>query len=107
MTTRYKPYSLAYDMETTRPGEQVHAQPDPVGEDFARRLRDVERAGRLRCLLVSAETGAWEAARFCAFSQHDGRRAVAHGRAALFYGHLYRKVCRLQARVRGEAIDGR
>jgi hypothetical protein len=78
---------------------------DALHADFARRLRDVERAGRLRLQLVSAETGAWESARCCAFTQHDGPRAVAHGRAALFYSHLYRKVVRLQARARGEASD--
>jgi hypothetical protein len=106
MTATRKPFSLAFDLETTRPGEQVHAEPDPISDDCARRLRDVERAGKLRLQLVSAETGAWESARFCAFTQHDGPRAVAHGRAALFYSHLYRKICRLQARARGEASDG-
>lgn len=79
---------------------------ETIETDFARRLRDVERAGKLRLQLVGAETGAWESARFCAFTQHDGPRAVAHGRAALFYSHLYRKVVRLQARARGEATDG-
>jgi hypothetical protein len=136
MTTTHKPFSLAYDLETTRAGEQVHAEPDaacdcedgwidvyppygiegflPTGEvrvewvrcpicGPARTLRDIERAGRLRNLLVSAETGAWESARFCEFTLHDGPRAAAQALAAKYYAHLYRKVCRLQARARGEA----
>jgi hypothetical protein len=103
MSTRYKPYSLAFDTETTRPGEQVHAAPAPVGDDFARRLRDVERAGKLRCQLVSAETGAWESARFCLHTLRDYPGAYRHFQAYHYYHTLYRKVCRLQARARGEA----
>jgi hypothetical protein len=104
MTTMYKPFSLAVDMETTRPGEQVHAEPEPLSEDCARRLRDIERAGRLRNLLVSAEVGAWESWRFSTFTLPDKGRAQAHSRAAGFYRYLYTKVCAIQARARGEAV---
>jgi hypothetical protein len=104
MTTTYRPFSLAYDLETTRPGEQVHAEPDPLSEGRARRLRDVERAGRIRNLLVSAETGAWESWRFYTFTLPDKGRAQAHSRAAGFYRRLYGKVVRLQARARGGAL---
>jgi hypothetical protein len=107
MTTIHKPFSLVYDLERTRPGEQVHAGPDLVGDAFARRLRDVERAGRLRQRLVGAETGAFEAARFCTFRLHNDELADEHLAAAIFYRRLYEKVCRLQARARGEASDGR
>jgi hypothetical protein len=139
MTTVHKPYSLAFDPETTRPGEQVHAEPEPPGagcdcedgwidvyppygiEGFlptgevrvewvrcpicgpARTLRDIERAGRLRNLLVSAETGAWESWRFCRFDLGRHAEAETHLRASAWYRELYAKVLRLQARARGEA----
>jgi hypothetical protein len=106
MTTRHKPFSLAFDMETTRPGEQAHTAPDPLSEDCARRLRDIERAGRLRNALYSAAFGAAESARFCRFDLHDPDRAAACERAARFYDELLTKVRRLQARARGEATDG-
>jgi hypothetical protein len=102
MSVKHKPYSLAYDLETTRPGEQIHADPDPLSEDRARRLRDAERAGRLRNELYSAAFGAAESARFCRFDLHDPDRAAAHERAARFYAELLAKVQRLQARARGE-----
>jgi hypothetical protein len=104
MTAIHKPFSLVYDLETTRPGEQTFAEPDPIGDEFARRLRDVERAGRLRNLLVSAEFGALESARFRLYTTRDLPAAERHVRAANFYRFLYRKVVRLQARVRGEAV---
>jgi hypothetical protein len=75
---------------------------ETIGADFARRLRDVERAGRLRLQLVSAETGAWESARFCLHTLRDYPGAYRHFQAAHYYHKLYRKVCRLQARARGE-----
>jgi hypothetical protein len=106
MIAKQKPFSLAFDLETTRPGEQVHAAPEPVGDDLARRLRDIERAGNLRLRLVGAETGAWEAWRFCRFDLGRHDEAEAHLRASHFYRSLYEKVCRLQARARGEATDG-
>jgi hypothetical protein len=98
-----KPFSLAYDPEATRPGEQVHAEPDPLSADCARRLRDIERAGRLRNVLVSAEFGALESARFRLYTTRDLPAAERHVSAARFYRRLYFKVCRLQARARGEA----
>jgi hypothetical protein len=104
--TVHKPFSLAYDLETTRPGEQVHAEPDRIGDELARRLRDVERAGRLRNRLYSATFGALECARVCEHDLHQPERAVAYQRAADFYSRLFEKVCRLQARARGGASDG-
>jgi hypothetical protein len=79
---------------------------DTIETGRAARLRDVERAGRLRNLLVSAETGAWESWRFCRHTLHRLAEAEAHLRAADFYRRLFHKVCRLQARARGEASDG-
>jgi hypothetical protein len=106
MSTHYKPCSLAYDLETTRPGEQVHAEPEPLRDEFARRLRDVERAGVLRLRLCAAENDAWECARLCRRTLRDFPAAYRHLQAAHYYHTLYRKVCRLQARARGEASDG-
>jgi hypothetical protein len=109
MATKHKPFSLAFDAETTRPGERTFAEPDPtdaISAAFARRLRDVERAGHLRNALVSAEVGALECARFCRHTQHDRAAAARHERAADFYRALYWKVVGLQARARGEASDG-
>jgi hypothetical protein len=103
MTTRHKPFSLGYDPETTRPGEQIHAAPDPLGDDFARRLRDIERAGRLRSRAYSASFGAAECAHFCRFALRDHERAAAYERAAEFFGRLYTKACQLERRARGEA----
>jgi hypothetical protein len=77
---------------------------DTIGAAFARRLRDVERAGRLRNALVSAEVGAWEAARLCRFTLRQPERADAHLLTAGFYAHLLAKVRRLEARARGEAV---
>lgn len=77
-----------------------------ISEAFARRLRDVERAGKLRLLLVGAETGAWESWRFCRHTLHRPAEAEAHLRAADFYRQLFHKVCRLQAAARGAASDG-
>jgi hypothetical protein len=102
MTTTHKPYSLAFDLETTRPGEQVHAEPEPLSDDCARRLRDVERAGRLRNLLVSAEFGALESARFHRFTRRDLAATERQLAAARFYRRLYDKTCLLQAAARGE-----
>jgi hypothetical protein len=76
---------------------------ETIDTDFARRLRDVERAGRLRNLLVSAEFGALESARFRLYTTRDLPAAERHVCAANFYRFLYRKVVRLQARARGEA----
>jgi hypothetical protein len=76
---------------------------DAIGDDFARRLRDIERAGRLRNLLYSATFGALECARFCEHDLHQPERAVAYQRAADFYSRLFEKVCRLERRARGEA----
>jgi hypothetical protein len=78
---------------------------DAIGDEFARRLRDVERAGRLRNLLYSATFGALECARVCEHDLHQPERAIAYQRAADFYSRLYEKVARLQARARGEASD--
>jgi hypothetical protein len=103
MITHYKPFSLCFDLETTRAGEQVHAEPEPLSADGARRLRDIERAGKLRCRLVGAETDAWETWRFCRFDLGREDEAEAHLRASTFYRTLYEKTCRLQARARGEA----
>jgi hypothetical protein len=80
---------------------------DAIGDDFARRLRDVERAGRLRNLLCSAEFGALESARFHRHTTLDWSAAERHAAAARFYKRLYYKVCLLQARARGEGSDGR
>jgi hypothetical protein len=104
MSIKHKPFSLAFDAETTRPGEQTFAGPDPLADEFVRRLRDVERAGRLRNLLCSAEVGAWESARFCRFTQGDDAAADAHLAMAGFYAHLLAKVRRLEARARGETL---
>jgi hypothetical protein len=79
---------------------------DAIGDDFARRLRDIERAGKLRLLLVGAETGAWESWRFCRHTLRQPAEAEAHLRAVGFYRQLFYKVCRLQARARGEASNG-
>jgi hypothetical protein len=105
MTAIHKPFSLVYDLETTRPGEQTFAEPDPIGDEFARRLRDVGRAGRLRILLYSATFGALECARVCEHDLHQPERAVAYQRAADFYSRLFEKVCRIEARARGEAAE--
>jgi hypothetical protein len=78
---------------------------DALHADFARRLRDVERAGHLRNRLYSAMFGAEECARLCLHDLHQPERAEASLRAADFYVDLYEKVCRLQARARREASD--
>jgi hypothetical protein len=77
---------------------------DVISDEFARRLRDVERAGRLRILLYSATFGALECARVCEHDLHQPERAVAYQRAADFYSRLFAKVCRIEARARGEAV---
>jgi hypothetical protein len=105
VSVKHKPYSLAFNLETTRPGEQIHAEPDPLSEVCARRLRDIERAGSLRNRLYSADFGAAESAHFCRHSLHDPERAIPFERAAAFYGHLFDKACRLERRARGEASD--
>jgi hypothetical protein len=104
--------TVAYDLETTRPGVDLLAGPLEAHEAyraflgheaFARRLRDIERAGSLRNRLYSAGFDAAECARLCRFSLHDPERAREYERAAAFYGVLYAKVVRWQARARGEA----
>jgi hypothetical protein len=75
---------------------------DTLDTDCARRLRDVERAGKLRNQLYSAAFGACECARMCLHGLHEPERAEAYLRAADFYADLYEKVLRLQARARGE-----
>lgn len=79
---------------------------ETLGSDFARRLRDVERAGRLRTRLYAATFEAEECARLARYSLRDRALASAFARDAAFFLTLYNKVCRLQARARGEATDG-
>jgi hypothetical protein len=88
MTTSHKPYALAYDLETTRPGEQVHAEPELLSEDGGRRLDTIQRAGDLRLRLVGAEVAAWETWRFCRFDLGRDAEAEAHLRASGFYRQL-------------------
>jgi hypothetical protein len=78
MTTRYKPYSLAYDLETTRPGEQVHAE--PLEAHYAHRALLIREGDALWLRLLRAQADAAEAARFLRVVMDEPGRAEDEAR---------------------------
>jgi hypothetical protein len=89
--TIYKPFSLAYDLETTRPGEQVHAE--PLEAHYAHRALLIREADARWLGLARAASDAHEAARFLALAMEDARRGLIEGRRA-------ERLCRLRDRAR-------
>jgi hypothetical protein len=76
---------------------------ETIDTTFARRLRDVERAGKLRNRLYSAAFGVGECAHFSRHTLSDPELAARFERKRDFYLTLFEKVCRVEARARGEA----
>jgi hypothetical protein len=91
MTTTHKPFSLAVDMETTRLGEQVHAE--PLEAHYAHRALLIREADARWLGLARAASDSAEAARFLALAPEDARRGLVAGRRAA-------RLCQLRDRAR-------
>jgi hypothetical protein len=78
MTTTYTPFSLALDLETTRPGEQVHAE--PLGAHYAHRALLIREGDALWLRLVRAQADAAEAAHFLRVVMDEPGRAEDEAR---------------------------
>jgi hypothetical protein len=78
MTATHTPFSLVYDLETTRPGEQVHAE--PLAAHYAHRARLIRQADSLWLRLMRAQADAAEAAHFLRVVMDEPARAEDEAR---------------------------
>jgi hypothetical protein len=78
MTTTHRPFSLAFDTETTRRGEQVRAAPPEAHHIHQARL--IREADGLWLRLVRAQGDAAEAARFLRVVMDEQARAEDEAR---------------------------
>jgi hypothetical protein len=102
MTTTRKPFSLVYDLETTRPGEQVHAA--PLETHYAHRARLIREADALWLRLMRAQSDAAEAAHFLRVVMDEpGRAEDAARRSARLIGARDAARRRYLRRLFGEA----
>jgi hypothetical protein len=76
--TAYTPFSLAYDLETTRPGEQVHAA--PLEAHYAHKGLLIREADALWLRLMRAQSDAAEAAHFLRVVMDEPGRAEDEAR---------------------------
>jgi hypothetical protein len=78
--TVYKPFSMVYDLETTRPGERVHAE--PLEAHYMHRALLIREGAALWLRLMRAQADAAEAARFLRVVMDEPTRAEDEARRA-------------------------